>query len=291
MTMKFSCAAVVAALLVGVPLVSGAAPDAKKDAKKAKTQEGKPAKDQKDAPAKEQEAKPAKDQKDAPAKAAPAAPAREKPDEAAVAKALKAKKPVYTKFAEAKEAAWNCQQPLLVALLVGDDETSKKLEAKALRQRAFAKDFVPANCVLLVWRLKPGKPEVPQAQGRGRRRGPPPKPTTIESRSLKPLEVEFLTKFAVSALAISNAKRRGVAEPKYSSISCYPTVVCVDPACAKLYFRDPKYDASLSNPNVSFGSWFAEMVNMFRSKTGREPVVTPAIQKIVENPTEPKKWK
>ena len=288
MTMKFSCAAVVAALLVGVPLVSGAAPDAKKESKKAKTQEGNPAKDQKDAPAKEQEAKPAKEAEKAPVKAAPA---REKPDEAAVAKALKAKKPVYMKFAEAKEAAWNCQQPLLVALLVGDDETSKKLEAKALRQKAFAKDFVPANCVLLVWRLKPGKPDLSQMQGRGRRRGPPPKPTTIETRSLKAAESEFLTKFAVSPLAISNAKRRGVAEPKFSSISCYPTVVCVDPECVKLYFRDPKYDPSLNNPNVSFGVWFSELVNMFSTKTGREPVVTPANQKIVDNPTEPKKWK
>ena len=132
-TMKISCAAAVAALLACAPLVSAAAPDAKKEAKPAKAQEDKPAK-------------------------APEAPAREKPSEAAVAKALKAKKPMYTKFADAKEAAWNCQQPLLVALIVGDDEKSKHLDAKALRRKEFAKDFVPANCVLLVWRLKPSKP-------------------------------------------------------------------------------------------------------------------------------------
>ena len=289
MMMKFSCAAVVAALLVGVPLVSGAAPDAKKEAKKAKTQEGKSAKDQKDAPAKEQEAKASKEKDAKPAKA-PEAPPREKPDAASVAKALKAKKPMYTKFAEAKEVAWNCQQPLLVALLAGNDEKSKLLEAKALRRKEFAKDFVPANCVLLVWRLKPGKPEVPQTQGRGRRRGPPPKPTTIESRSLKPQEVEFLTKFAVSSLAIANAKRRGDAEPKYTAISTYPTILCVDPECKKLYFRDPKYDASAGSPAASFGVWFSQVVDWFR-KTGREPVLTPALQKIVDNPTEPKKWK
>lgn len=278
-TMKFSCAAVVAALLACAPLVSAAAPDAKKEGKAAKTQEGKSAK--------------AKDEKDAKAEAKPAkvqeAPAREKPSEAAVAKALKAKKPMYTKFAEAKEAAWNCQQPLLVALLAGDDEKSKLLEAKVLRKKEFAKDFVPANCVLLVWRLKSSKPEVPQT--RGRRRGPPPKPTAIETRPLKPQEMDFLSKFAVSSLAITNAKRRGVAEPKFSAISCYPTVVCVDPECKKLYFRDPKYDASLNNPNASFGVWFSELVGLFQGKTGREPVIVPAVQKIVDNPTEPKKWK
>ncbi len=276
-TMKISCAAAVAALLACAPLVSAAAHDAKKEAKPAKAQEGKPAKakDDKDAKA---EAKPAK---------VPEAPAREKPSEAAVAKALKAKKPMYTKFADAKEAAWNCQQPLLVALIVGDDEKSKHLDAKALRRKEFAKDFVPANCVLLVWRLKPSKPEVPQT--RGRRRGPPPKPTAIETRPLKPHETEFLSKFAVSSRAI--AKARGGAAPKFSDIACYPTVLCLDPECRKLYFRDPKYDTSLNNPNASFGVWFSELVDMFRGKTGREPVITPAIQKIVDNPTEPKKWK
>ena len=45
-TMKFSCVAAVAALLMGAPLVSAAAPDAKKEDKAAKTQEGKPAKEQ-----------------------------------------------------------------------------------------------------------------------------------------------------------------------------------------------------------------------------------------------------
>ena len=276
-TMKISCAAAVAALLACAPLVSAAAPDAKKETKPAKAQEGKPAK--------------AKDDKDAKAEAKPVkvqeAPAREKPSEAAVAKALKAKKQMYTKFADAKEAAWNCQQPLLVALIVGDDEKSKQLDAKALRKKEFAKDFVPANCVLLVWRLKPSKPEVPQT--RGRRRGPPPKPTAIETRPLKPHETEFLSKFAVSSRAI--AKARGGAAPKFSDIACYPTVLCLDPGCRKLYFRDPKYDTSLNNPNASFGVWFSELVDMFRGKTGREPVITPAIQKIVDNPTEPKKWK
>lgn len=268
MRMTFKWAAAAAALVAAAPLALSAAPDAKKADPPAK--EAKPAK----APAKVQEA-----------------PLPEKPDAAAVAKALKAKRPAYTKFAEAKEAAWKCQQPLLVALVVGGEEKSRLLESKVLKHRVFAKDFVPPNCVLLVWRLKPGKPEEPQAQGRGRRRGPPPKPTTIDARPLKQPELDFLTKFAVSPAAAANARRRGGAEPKFTSISCYPTVLCLDPACRKLYFRDPKYDTSLGNPNASFGVWASEMVALFQGKTGRETVVSPALQKIVDNPTEPRKWK
>ncbi len=286
-TMKFSCVAAVAALLMGAPLVSAAAPDAKKEGKAAKTQEGKPAKEQ------DAKAEKAKGEKAAKAEAEPAkvkeAPLPEKPDEAAIAKALKAKKPMYTKFSEAADAAWKCQQPLVAALLVGGDERSKQIEAKALKHKAFFKDFAPANCVLLIWRLKPGKPDLSQMQGRGRRRGPPPKPTTIETRPLKPQEVDFLTRFAVSATAKANAKRRGDPEPKISSIGCYPTVVCVDPGCRKLYFRDPKYETSL-NGQAAFGAWFSQLVDMFRT-IGSEPAISPAVQKIIDNPTEPKKWK
>ena len=286
-TMKFSCAAAVAALLMGAPLVSAAAPDAKQEGKAAKTQEGKPAKEQ------DAKAAKAKGEKAAKADAEPAqakeAPLPEKPDEAAIAKALKAKKPMYTKFSEAADAAWKCQQPLVAALLVGGDERSKQIEAKALKHKAFFKDFAPANCVLLIWRLKPGKPDLSQMQGRGRRRGPPPKPTMIETRPLKPLEVDFLTRFAISSTAKTNAKRRGDPEPKISSIGCYPTVVCVDPGCRKLYFRDPKYETSL-NGQAAFGAWFSQLVDMFRT-TGSEPAISPAVQKIIDNPTEPKKWK
>lgn len=272
--MKFNCAAVIAAILVGAPLASMAAPGAKKADPQAK------------------EAKPEKVQEKAPEKAKEA-PLPEKPDEAAVAKALKAKKPMYTRFADAKEAAWKCQQPLFAVLLADDDEKSKRLESKAVRQKAFIKDFAPQNCVLLVWRLKTIKPQAVQVRGRGRNRtvsSKPSKPTAIEERSLKPQEVEFLTKFAVSALAKTNAKRRGDPEPKHTSIGCYPTVVCVDPGCRKLYFRDPKYDASLNSPAAAFGAWLSQTIDMFRT-TKRELVISPSVQKILDNPTEPKKWK
>lgn len=210
------------------------------------------------------------------------------PDETAIAKAIKAKRPFYSKFAEAKDMAWKCQQPLVVALLPAGDQTAQTLEAKALKHKAFAKEFVPANCVLLLWRLKPGKVEMPpQMQGRGRRGRPPPKPTKIDARPLKPQEVRFLEKFAVSPQAMAKAKRQNK-EAKYTDMANYPEVFCVDPACAKLLFRCPKFDAAAGN--VGFGAWMSQIVDLYRGAK-REPVVSPSLQKIVDNPSEPKKWK
>ncbi len=229
----------------------------------------------------------------APAKAKePAAPAKEAlppvPDEAAVAKAIKVKRPFYTKFAEAKDVAWKCQQPLVVAFLPAGDQTSQMLEAKALKHKAFAKEFVPANCVLLLWRLKPGKVEMPPMQGRGRRAAPPPKPTTIDARPFKPHEVKFLNAFAVSPQVRANAKRNNGPDAKFTDMANYPAVICVDPSCTKLLFRGPKFDSSLGL--VGFGAWMSQIVDLYRGAK-REPVVSPALQKIVDNPSEPKKWK
>ena len=231
----------------------------------------------------------------APAKAAapakPAAPVNEPlppvPDEVAVAKAIKVKRPFYAKFAEAKDMAWKCQQPLVVAFLPAGDQTSQMLEAKALKHKMFAKEFVPANCVLLLWRLKPGKVEMPPPQGRGRRAAPPPKPTTIDARPLKPQEVQFLTAFAISPEARAWAKRNNK-DVKFSDMVNYPSVICVDPACRKLLFRGPKFDTSVGQ--VGFGAWMSQIVDLFRNAK-REPVISPALQKIVDNPSEPKKWK
>ena len=94
------------------------------------------------------------------------------------------------KFVEAREAAWKCQQPIVVALLPQGDTRSIALE-KLLKERPFLKDFVPANCVLLVWRLKPGKIEMPEGQQGRRRNGPPPRPTTIDVRPLKADETKM----------------------------------------------------------------------------------------------------
>lgn len=209
-----------------------------------------------------------------------------KPDEVAIAKAKKAKKAAYMKFAEAREMAWKCQQPLVVALLPQGDTRSLALE-KVLKERAFLKDFVPANCVLLVWRLKPGKIEMPEGQGR-RRNGPPPRATTIDARPLKAAETKFLTAFAVTPEMKANASRNNQPEPKFSEMRNYPQILCVNPWGSKLLFRAPRYEADKGK--AGFGAWMSQMVDLFRGHQF-EPVLTPSLEKIVENPTEPKKWK
>ncbi len=210
------------------------------------------------------------------------------PDEAAIAKAKKQKRPFYMKFAEAKDVAWKCQQPLVVALLPAGIPLAQTLEQKVLKDRMFAKDFVPANCVLLVWRLKPGKIEdSPEAQGR-RRNGPPPRPTTIDARPLKKDEAKFLTAFAVTPEARAAAQRNNGEAPKFTDMRNYPAIICVNPAGSKLLFRAPRFEADKGK--AGFGAWMSQVVDLFRGAQC-EPVLTPALQKIVDNPTEPKKWK
>ncbi len=211
------------------------------------------------------------------------------PDEAALAKARKQKKAAYTKFAEAKEMAWKCQLPLVVALLPSGDVAGSALESKVLRDRCFAKDFVAPNCVFLAWHLKPGKVDPPpQEQGRRRPNNAPPKATDIDVRPLKADEVKFLKAFAVSPKAIQAAKRNKGPEPKFSEMRNYPAVLCVDPSATKLHFRMPAYEAK--EGRAGFGVWMSQLVDLFRAAK-YNPALTPQLEKIVESPTEPKKWK
>ena len=210
------------------------------------------------------------------------------PDEAAIAKARKTKRPYYTKFAEAKDAAWKCQQPLVVALLPQGNDRAKVLESKVLKDKLFAKDFVSDNCVLLLWRLKPGKVEAPEGGRQRGRNAQPPKATTIDTRALKPQETKFLTAFVVTPQVKANAKRANAADPKFSEMKHYPCGFCVDPSCSKLLFYIPKYEAA--QERAGLGAWLSQMVDLLRAAKV-EPAVTPALQKVIDNPTEPKKWK
>lgn len=297
--MKFNLMLLAVAALVVAPFVVSAAPSSRGRASKAKVVEddtpdfSKP--DPKPAAKPGEKAPVAKaGEKAKPAAAKPAAkaavvfdPEPEKPDEAAVAKARKAKRPAYMKFAEAREMAWKCQQPMVVALLPQGDTRSVTLE-KLLKERPFLKDFVPANCVLLVWRLKPGKIEIPEGQQGRRRNGPPPRATTIDVRPLKAAETKFLTAFAVTPEAKAYAARQNQPEPKFSEMRNYPQIICVNPWGSKLLFRAPRFESDKGKAGM--GAWLSQVVDMFRGAQ-YEPTLTPSLQKIVDNPTEPKKWK
>ncbi len=184
-------------------------------------------------------------------------------------KARKAKKPSYTKFAEAKAVAERCNLPLFVAILPDGDPAVAELKQKVINHKAFLKDFAQKNCVVAFMKVK--------ADGKDKKK--------IDTRGLKETDLKFLENFAVSEHDISEAKARGDDEPKYTDRKNFPVLVCVDAQCQKELFRIKKYDKE-----GGFGVWLSQVVDSFRS-ANIEPVVSPAVTKIIENPDDPKKWK
>ena len=85
--------------------------------------------------------------------------------------------------------------------------------------------------------------------------------------------------------AVARAKRDNKDEPKFDDASNYPAVVVISSDGTRLLFRMPSYDKE-----GGFGVWLTTVVDMLRTAQV-EPEVSKAIEKILENPTEPKKWK
>ena len=232
-TMRLNCAAALAAALLGAPLFCGAAPAAK-DAKPA-----------------------AKD-----AKPVVAAVKRKPPTEAEAAKARKEKRPFYTKAADALEAAWNCQQPLVVFFLLDDprSQISQAYERKLLNDRRFRDDYAKSNLVLLKMKFRPDARERQKI-----------------SLPRRDADLAVVEKFG------RNPKNRTMGA-KFDHIANYPSVVILAPSGAKSLFRMPKYDK-----NGGFGAWMSTLDAQLRMAKVK-PVVSETVQKIIDNPTEPKKW-
>lgn len=188
-------------------------------------------------------------------------------------KARKAKKPSYTKFADAKAAAEKCGLPLMVAALPELSGPAamgiNALKQKVLGNKDFMKDFAAQNCVFAFMKIKPDSKN----------------PKVVDTKSLKEPELKFIENFAVNKQMIAKAKQQKQDEPKYTDMKCYPAIICMDSACEKELFRLASYDK-----DGGFGVWLSQVVDMFRS-AGIEPVLSPRVTKIVENPDEPKKWK
>lgn len=208
----------------------------------------------------------------------PVAAAEEKKDAAAAEtagptpeqlKARKAKKPSYTKFAEAQAVAEKCGQPLIVALLPEGRPDVQFLKQKIFLRKEFQKDFAKANCVLAFVKIK--------QDGKDAKK--------IDTRGMKEPELKFLENFAVSEKAVAQAKQQNKDEPKFTDMKCYPAVICVDATGQKELFRLADYDKE-----GGFGVWLSQVVDSFRS-AGIEPTVSPLVNKIIENPDDPKKWK
>ncbi len=184
-------------------------------------------------------------------------------------KARKAKKPSYTKFAEAQAVAEKCGQPLIVALLPEGRPDVQFLKQKIFLRKEFQKDFAKANCVLAFVKIK--------QDGKDAKK--------IDTRGMKEPELKFLENFAVSEKAVAQAKQQNKDEPKFTDMKCYPAVICVDATGQKELFRLADYDKE-----GGFGVWLSQVVDSFRS-AGIEPTVSPLVNKIIENPDDPKKWK
>ena len=217
------------------------------------------------------EKKEAKEEKDA--KGAKADEEKTGPTDAEMAKARKLKKPVYMKPVEALKAAEMCGQPLVIFFLIEDinpkARVSQCIEKKLMSMRQFKDDFAKKNLVLLKLKAK--------------RDGKTPK--KINLRQMKEPERKLFENFGLDEKAVARAKRENKDEPKFDDSSNYPAVVVLDPTGTRMLFRMPSYDKE-----GGFGVWLTTVVDMLRTAQV-EPEVSKAIEKILENPTEPKKWK
>lgn len=220
------------------------------------------------------EAKEAKEEKDSKgAKGAKEAEEKTGPTEAEMARARKLKKPFYMKPVEALKAAEMCGQPLVIFFLIEDVNpkfpVSQIIEKKLMSMKPFKDDFAKKNLVLLKLKAK--------------RDGKTPK--KINLRQMKEPERKLFENFGLDDKAVARAKRDGKDEPKFDDSSNYPAIVVVDPTGTRMLFRMPSYDQE-----GGFGVWLTTVVDMLRTAQV-EPEVSKAIEKILENPTEPKKWK
>lgn len=262
MKMKFGLCLALAASFAAAPLGDAWAADAKgaKEAKEA-AKDTKEAKETKDA----KEAKGAKEAKEDEEKTGPS--------EAEMAKARKLKKAFYMKSAEALKAAEMCGQPLVAFLLIEDTNPkfpiSQIIEKKLMSMKPFKDDFAKKNLVLLKLKAK--------------RDGKNPK--KINLRQMKEPDRKMYENFGLDEKAVARAKRDNKDEPKFDDSSNYPAVVVISPDGTRMLFRMPSYDQE-----GGFGVWLTTVVDMLRTAQ-IEPEVSKAIEKILENPTEPKKWK
>ena len=253
MKMKLGLCLALAASFAAAPLGDAWAADAKG------------AKEAKEAAKEAKEAKGAKDAKEDEEKTGPS--------DAEMAKARKLKKPVYMKSAEALKAAEMCGQPLVAFLLIEDTNPklpiSQIIEKKLMSMKPFKDDFAKKNLVLLKLKAK--------------RDGKNPK--KINLRQMKEPERKIFENFGLDEKAVARAKRDNKDEPKFDDSSNYPAVVVISPDGTRMLFRMPSYDHE-----GGFGVWLTTVVDMLRTAQV-EPEVSKAIEKILENPTEPKKWK
>lgn len=219
--------------------------------------------------------------KDAPAKEAPAKE-KEKPAEEAAAeegptpaqlKARKAKKPMYMKAAEALKVAEAANQPIMLVFLVDRDPVSDFLRQKVLTNKLFRDELAKQNFVLLTVKIKPEQPK-------GRER-----PKKVDLKGMKEAELKLIQNFGLDEKAAKQAAAQGQPERTYMDLANYPAVIGLSADGTKHLFRMGRYDK-----DGGMGVWISTVADTLRS-AGFEPVISPKIQKVLDNPDDPRKWK
>ena len=206
-------------------------------------------------------------------KAAAEAPAEDGPTPAQL-RARKLKKPVYMKAAEAIKAAEAANQPIMLFFLVDRDPVSDFLRQKVLANKLFRDELAKQNVVLLNIKIKPELPKNVKE-----------KPTKIDLKGVKDAERKLIENYGLDEKANNQAKAQGKPERTYMDLVNYPAVIGLSPDGTKHLFRMGRYDK-----DGGMGVWISTVADTLRS-AGFEPVVTPKIQKILDNPDDPKKWK
>ena len=176
-----------------------------------------------------------------------------------------AKKPFYTKYAEAMKVAAANEEPVLVLMCFDQDKRGVALEKEIFKWPQFAKDYAKNNLVLLKMKLKPTKDG---------------KKVDLKASFKTEDEKRFLENNGLNEKAAAQAKQKGDTLTAVDA-SNYPAIVCVkgDAENQELLFRMDSYDKD-GGPGV----WLASLDALLRTKE-IEPVVSKDIQKILDDPT------
>lgn len=162
-------------------------------------------------------------------------------------------KTYFNQMDNAKKDATKYETPILVIVMLDDDDKSTLVKRYVLNNKYFKK-FAPANFVTLV--LKGKKNEKQK--------------NFVDKKSFKK-NWDFVEKF------VMDADRKAVADTA-DMVSKYPTAFFVSADCEKKLAHLPKYD-----PELGFGAWAMEIVAKLEA-AGVSPVVSPDLKKAIENP-------
>jgi len=174
------------------------------------------------------------------------------------------KNPMYTKFADAMKVADSNEEPVLVLMYFDGDQRVKALE-DLFKWPQFAKDYAKSNLVLLKMKLKKTKDG---------------KKVDLKASFKTENEKRFLENHGINEKAAAQAKQKGDTLTAVDA-SNYPAIVCVkgDAENQDLLFRMDSYDRD-GGPGV----WLSSLDALLRTKE-IEPVVSAAVQKILDDPT------